>query len=163
MTFVVVCRRYRQPEDLISADASGYAIRVAYQQPIQAKLNAEEPKEALANTFEDALVYENIDLFKSLQGSGLIGRFREALKDSTDLVVLAVNAAAALAKGGKAEFAMELSVSLFSLIDLISEASIASRARLAAPTNSRSTHAWGEVVASLLLGFMKISISLSEK
>lgn len=98
----------KKPEELVSADADGYAIRIAYQQPIQTTFKTEEPQEALANTFEDALVYENIDLFTSLPGSGLIGRFRKALEDATDLAALAVQVAVALAKGGKAEFAMEL-------------------------------------------------------
>lgn len=98
----------KTPEDLISTDGGGYAIRVAYQQPIEVKFKTEEPKEALANTFEDALVYENIDFFKSLEGGGLIARFRKALEESSNLAALAVKVAEALAKGGKAEFAMEL-------------------------------------------------------
>jgi predicted ATP-dependent endonuclease of OLD family len=97
-----------KPEEMISADASGYAIRVAYQQPISVKFKTADSKEALANTFEDALVYENIDLFQSLLGGGLIGRFRDALTNSSDLATLGVVVTDALAKGGKAEFAMEL-------------------------------------------------------
>lgn len=98
----------KKAEGLVTSDGSGYAIRVAYQQPIQVKFKGEEPKEALANTFEDALVYENIELFKTLQHGGLIGRFRKALEDSTSLADLASEASEALKRGGKAEFAMEL-------------------------------------------------------
>lgn len=98
----------KKAEELSLSDASGYAIRVAYQQPIQVRFKGEDPKEALANTFEDTLVYENINLFDKLQGGGLVGRFRRALEDSASLAELAVKVSGALGKGGKAEFAMEL-------------------------------------------------------
>jgi predicted ATP-dependent endonuclease of OLD family len=95
-------------EDLVSSDPSGYGVRVAYQQPIQAIFKTKDPAEALANTFEDALVYENIELFKAMKGSGLTGRLRGALEKSADLQELAHEMALALAQGGKAEFAMDL-------------------------------------------------------
>jgi predicted ATP-dependent endonuclease of OLD family len=94
--------------DLVSSDPSGYGVRVAYQQPIQATFKAEGPAEALANTFEDALVYENLELFKAMKGTGLIGRFRDALENSANLRELADKVAQALGQGGKAEFAMDL-------------------------------------------------------
>lgn len=98
----------KNPEEIVLTDKSGYAIRVAYQQPIQATFRSEKPAEALANTFEDALVYENIDLFKAKDGTGLIGRLRRSLDDASDLGDLAKLMSADLAKGGKAEFAMDL-------------------------------------------------------
>jgi predicted ATP-dependent endonuclease of OLD family len=94
--------------ELVSSDTVGYAVRVAYQQPIMAELKAARPAEALANTFEDAIVYENIELFSTLKGTGLIGRFRKAIAEAATLPELAEKAAVALSKGGKAEFAMEL-------------------------------------------------------
>jgi len=98
----------KAPADLATTDTKGFAIRVAYQQPIMTKFNSTETHEALANTFEDALVLENADLFASLSGGGLLGRFRKALETSSDLDMLTTKCAKALAKGGKAEFAMEL-------------------------------------------------------
>nr|WP_254615423.1 AAA family ATPase [Cupriavidus basilensis] len=98
----------KTPDDLILSDPSGYGIRVAYQQPVQATFKTEEPAEALANTFEDALLYENIDLIKSMKGTGLVSRLKKALEQSADLPTLAKAVADALAKGGKAEFAMDL-------------------------------------------------------
>lgn len=98
----------KKPDELVLLDPSGYAIRVAYQQPIQAKFKSDKHMEALANTFEDALVYENIDLFKTMDGTGLLGRLRKSLNGATDLGDLAQQVSADLAKGGKAEFAMEL-------------------------------------------------------
>lgn len=98
----------KKANELVSSDPSGYAIRVAYQQPIKVTFKSEEPTEALANTFEDALVYENVDLFKTMVGAGLIAKFRRALDDSTNLSVLANEVAKALKDGGKAEFALDL-------------------------------------------------------
>lgn len=97
-----------KPKDLVLQDKTGFTVRVAYQQPIQAKFAAGKPAEALANTFEDALVYENIELFKSMNGTALLGRIRKSLDEAGDLGDLATRLALDLAKGGKAEFAMEL-------------------------------------------------------
>lgn len=97
-----------KPADLVLPDKTGVAVRVAYQQPIQAKFSAGKPAEALANTFEDALVYENIELFKSMNGTALLGRIRTSLDEAGDLGDLAKRLAADLAKGGKAKFAMKL-------------------------------------------------------
>jgi predicted ATP-dependent endonuclease of OLD family len=98
----------KKPDEIVLSDPSGYAVRVAYQQPIEAKFKSDKPAEALANTFEDALVYENINLFKEMDGTGLMGRLRKSLDSATDLGDLGRQLSAALAKGGKAEFAMEL-------------------------------------------------------
>lgn len=98
----------KKPDEIVLSDPNGYAVRVAYQQPIEAKFKSDKPAEALANTFEDALVYENIDLFKAMDGTGLMGRLRKSLDSATDLDDLGKQLSAALAKGGKAEFAMEL-------------------------------------------------------
>lgn len=98
----------KKPEEIEICDPSGYAIRVAYQQPVKAVFKFAEPKEALANTFEDAMVYENIELFKTMDGPGLMGRIRKSLDSAADLGNLAKGLSEDLAKGGKAEFAMEL-------------------------------------------------------
>lgn len=98
----------KKPEEIVLNDPSGYGIRVAYQQPISAKFKSKEDKEALANTFEDALVYENLDLFQKMKGTGLMGRIRKSLDAATDLGDLAPRMLADLAKGGKAEFTMDL-------------------------------------------------------
>lgn len=94
-------------EKRVHADATGYAVRVAYQQPRQVSLKGVPPAEALANTFEDALVYENLDLFQTLAGTGLIAKFRNAIAAAPDLPALAV-AVQKFLERGKAEFAMNL-------------------------------------------------------
>ncbi|CAO3416990.1 AAA family ATPase [Azospirillum argentinense] len=91
----------------VHTDPSGYAVRVAYQQPRMVALKGAAPAEALANTFEDALVYENLDLFANLEGHGLIAKFREAIAAAADLPSLAVAVQTFLDKG-KAEFALNL-------------------------------------------------------
>jgi len=98
----------KKPDDIVIVDPSGYAIRVAYQQPIRAKFKSNMATEALANTFEDALVYENIALFKATKSAGLMGRIRRSLDSAADIDALAKQLSDDLAKGGKAEFAMEL-------------------------------------------------------
>ena len=97
-----------KPDDLVTSDKTGYSVRVAYQQPIQAEFSAGKPAEALANTFEDALVYENMNIFKSMEGTGLLGRIRKSLDTASDLGDLATKLCADLAQGGKAELALEL-------------------------------------------------------
>ncbi|KAB0659229.1 AAA family ATPase [Burkholderia diffusa] len=94
--------------DLALWDSSGYGVRVAYQQPISAKFKTADTVELLANTFEDALVYENLETFKEMDGTGLMGRLRKSIDDATDAADLAKKFAVDLGKGGKAEFAMEL-------------------------------------------------------
>ncbi len=97
-----------KPEEVVLSDPSGYGVRVAYQQPIQAKFKSEKAEEALANTFEDALVYENIELFTAMKGVGLMRRLRMSLDAAADLGDLAKRVSEDLAEGGKAEFAMAL-------------------------------------------------------
>ena len=98
----------KKSDEIVFNDPSGYAIRVAYQQPIPVTYKSETSAEALANTFEDALVYENIGVFEKMNGAGLIERFRASLTDSADLDQLAQASSQALAQGGKAEFALDL-------------------------------------------------------
>lgn len=98
----------KKPEEIVLKDPTGYGIRVAYQQPITAKFKSKDGKEALANTFEDALVYENLDLFQKMEGTGLMGRIRKSLDEASDLGDLAKRMLVVLAKGGKAEFTMDL-------------------------------------------------------
>lgn len=98
----------KKSEEIVFNDPSGYAIRVAYQQPITVTFKAEKAAEALANTFEDAFVYENMSIFGKMKGAGLMAKFHKALADCADLSQLAQASSDALACGGKAEFALDL-------------------------------------------------------
>jgi predicted ATP-dependent endonuclease of OLD family len=68
-------------------DGPFFAVRAAYQKPVQAAFKG-QTVEALPYTFEDALVFQNLDMFKALAGTGLIGKFHSALDTSPDLAEL---------------------------------------------------------------------------
>lgn len=82
-------------------------MRVAYQSPIQATFKG-ETAEAFSYTLEDAIVMANLSLFETLPGTGLIAKFRTAIANSANLNVLSGALKAALERGGKAEFALDL-------------------------------------------------------
>lgn len=84
-----------------------FSVRVAYQSPIQVTFKG-ATTEALSYTLEDAIVMENIGLFETLPGTGLIAKFRSAITNSADLNALSTALKTALDSGGKAEFALDL-------------------------------------------------------
>jgi hypothetical protein len=86
---------------------SGYSVRVAYQTPVQAKLK-ENDSEALANTFEDALLYQSIPFFTKRKGAGLVAKFADSIEAATDIEGLSALVHVDLKGGGKAEFALDL-------------------------------------------------------
>jgi len=94
-------------EQKVKKDDQFYSVRVAYQCPVKVNLNAES-KEALSNTFEDALVFENISMFKDLKGSGLIKKFNDAIKNAKSSADLGQAMFEDLKTGKKAEFALEM-------------------------------------------------------
>ncbi|MEQ8524708.1 AAA family ATPase [Gracilimonas sp.] len=81
-------------------------IMAAFQVPVSIKLN-EDAQKVVPYTFEDALAYENIDLFNSLDGVGLITKFKEAFK-LDDLEECATQLFKDLRKGQKAKLALDL-------------------------------------------------------
>lgn len=89
--------------------ATGFPILVAYQSSINLKQSAtaECTTEIIPYTFEIALALKNLEVFKIIDGTGLIKKFREAANLTT---LDAINSAmfAALKTGRKAEFALEL-------------------------------------------------------
>ncbi len=96
-------------EQKIKKDDQFYSVRVAYQCPVKVNLNTESKvEEALSNTFEDALVFENISIFKDLEGSGLIKKFKDAIKNAKSSADLECIMFDDLKTGKKAEFALEM-------------------------------------------------------
>lgn len=86
-----------------------FSVRVAYQTPVSVKLSLEaEPSDAIPRTFEDALVLENIDLFRKLNGTDLLGEFKREIGGSTDVKTLCEALCAALDSGSKAGFALDV-------------------------------------------------------
>ncbi len=86
-----------------------FSVRVTYQTPVSVKLSSEvEPSDAIPRTFEDALVLENVDLFRELNGTDLLGEFKRAIGGSTDVQTLCEALCAALDSGSKAGFALDV-------------------------------------------------------
>jgi predicted ATP-dependent endonuclease of OLD family len=100
------------PEDKkVAVHDGGFVVRAAYQHPVMISYKpktAGEKVEAIANTFEDALVFENLDVFKGLTGFGLIAKFRDAIADAVDVEDLGARMFAALKDGEKAAFALDM-------------------------------------------------------
>lgn len=59
-------------------------------------------------TFEDALVFENLDFFAAFPGTGLIAKFRNAIADGGGATAVGASMYTALRNGKKAEFALEV-------------------------------------------------------
>jgi hypothetical protein len=85
-----------------------FAVRAAYQVPIMASLNSGIKSEVLPNTFEDALVFENLDFFSNLTGTGLVRKFKDAIQSSADLSALGKTMFEELKTAKKAEFALDV-------------------------------------------------------
>ena len=86
-----------------------FEVRVAYQTPIQMKMtDAAAPVEALARTFEDSLVFENLALFKALGDEGGVKDFKDAINATTDAAILSQKFTEILEKLDKAAFALDL-------------------------------------------------------
>lgn len=86
-------------------------VRVAFQMPIQIEYGDAKSKkieECLPYTFEDALVLENLELFKKFKGTGLLKKMNDASQETNiqDGVKAMYTALSTTPK--KAEFALEL-------------------------------------------------------
>lgn len=97
------------PEDKIKEyPEQRFAIRVAYQCPLNVTFKNEEG-EALANTLEDALVFQNLAYFSNAQGTGLLGRFKRSIENTNSVADLGAALCSDLnSTAGKAEFALDL-------------------------------------------------------
>ncbi len=86
-----------------------FSIRVAYQKPVQVTLKEKEKSsEAIPRTFEDALVFENINLFRKANGTGLLKKFKEAVTSKNEISELSQALFDALVSGNKAGFALDM-------------------------------------------------------
>jgi predicted ATP-dependent endonuclease of OLD family len=95
--------------DKVKTYDDSFSVRVAYQCPVNVNLKDEDAEEeALSNTFEDALVFDNLALFKDLNGNGLIKKFKVAINEKQTVSELGEEFFNALRSAKKAEFALEL-------------------------------------------------------
>ena len=83
-------------------------MRVAYQFPLQVQLNDNSsPVEALPNTFEDALAYDNLQVFRD-KGNGAMKKIREAIETDKTMAALGKSMFDILKTAKKAELALDL-------------------------------------------------------
>jgi predicted ATP-dependent endonuclease of OLD family len=86
-----------------------FSIRVAYQTPVQVALEKKGvSSEAVPRTFEDALVFQNIEFFRKTDGLGLVKKFKDAILSNKTISDLHDHLLRALKKGSKAEFALDM-------------------------------------------------------
>lgn len=86
-----------------------FAVRAAYQTPVEVTMPGATAKEtAYPYTFEDALVFENLDFFAAFAGTGLKAKFRNAIAQGGGVTVVATSLYTSLKDGKKAEFALDV-------------------------------------------------------
>lgn len=84
-----------------------FAVYAAYQTPVSVEFKG-SIQEFLPNTFEDSLVYNNLNFFSALEGNGLVKKFKESIKNCKTPLELGNDSFLHLAKGNKAEFALDI-------------------------------------------------------
>jgi len=86
-----------------------FAVRAAYQTPLAVTApGSAKPETAYPYTFEDALAFENLALFSTLEGTGLVGKFRDAITAGGSVTAIGERMYNALKNGKKAEFALDV-------------------------------------------------------
>jgi len=86
-----------------------FSVRVAYQFPLQVQLNDRSSSaEALPNTFEDALAYDNLPVFRNINLIGAIKKIREAINKAETIKELQESMFNILKATRKAELALDL-------------------------------------------------------
>jgi predicted ATP-dependent endonuclease of OLD family len=86
-----------------------FAVRVAYQTPLAVTAPGSAGSEtAYPYTFEDALAFENLAFFSSLDGIGLVGKFRDAIMAGGGAAAIGERLYHALKNSKKAEFALDV-------------------------------------------------------
>jgi predicted ATP-dependent endonuclease of OLD family len=84
-----------------------FAVRVAYQTPlVVATPGTQDSETAYPYTFEDALALENIAIFSTLDGTGLVRKFRDAIEAGGGARSIGERMYLDLKSGKKAEFAL---------------------------------------------------------
>lgn len=86
-----------------------FAVRAAYQIPFEVTMAGAAAQEtAFPYTFEDALVFENLDYFSTFEGTGLSAKFRAAIAAGGNATAVGLEMYTALKTGKKAEFALDV-------------------------------------------------------
>ncbi|MDF1687960.1 MAG: AAA family ATPase [Parvibaculaceae bacterium] len=85
-----------------------YSVRAAYQMPVKVTVTDASEGEAIPTTFEDALIFDNLELFREMEGTGLIKKFREVIRSADNIIDLGKELRNALTGNMKAGFALDL-------------------------------------------------------
>jgi predicted ATP-dependent endonuclease of OLD family len=85
-----------------------FVVRVAYQTPVQVQIAPSGMAEALATTFEDALVLENLALFKGIEDFPNTKAVKDAVNSTTDPTILSERLFEVVKTLDKAAFALDL-------------------------------------------------------
>lgn len=94
---------------ITDADDTLFAVRAAYQTPVEVSMPGAAAKETVyPYTFEDALVFENVDFFAAFSGPGLNTKFRTAIAKGGGATAVGASMYTALKDGKKAEFALDV-------------------------------------------------------
>ncbi|WP_047250435.1 AAA family ATPase [Chromobacterium subtsugae] len=94
---------------IMDAGDTLFAVRAAYQTPVEVIMPGAGAKEiAYPYTFEDALVFENVDFFAAFAGPGLNSKFRNAIAKGGGVTAVGADIYTALKDGKKAEFALDV-------------------------------------------------------
>lgn len=84
-----------------------FSVYSAYQIPVLADFKGKQ-EEFLPNTFEDSLVYNNLQFFSNLNGNGLVKKFKSSISNCKNAEEFGRDSFTNLAKGNKAEFALDI-------------------------------------------------------
>jgi predicted ATP-dependent endonuclease of OLD family len=87
-----------------------FSIRVAYQLPVMTKSAADATEiETLPATFEDSLLFSNLELSKTIEGGKLLGKVKEILNGAgSDMEKCKLISGAVRRDNVKAEFALDI-------------------------------------------------------
>lgn len=87
-----------------------YSVRVAYQIPVNVKNEKTKNQnvEVLVATFEDSLIFENLEKFKALESDGIVEKIKTVIIETEDIKDLSSKIVEIVRKMKKAEFALEL-------------------------------------------------------
>lgn len=89
-----------------------FAVRAAYQTPVEVTMpGATATETAYPYTFEDALVFENVEFFAVFARPGLSAKFRNAIAKGGGATAVGASMYTALKEGKKAEFALDVLMS----------------------------------------------------
>jgi predicted ATP-dependent endonuclease of OLD family len=95
-------------EDKVKQYDQFFSVRVAFQHAVMISMHGAAPDEALPYTFEDALVYDNLNVFGNFVGDGIIKRFNKAIAENATSETLTEKIFDLLKRARKAELALDL-------------------------------------------------------